>query len=84
MQCGRCQSDRCKRYGGSLGNIEKRVSPVRHVEHPQQAHLKILGRSTPRVPVQSTTTKLWLTLRIEVDEHVVVLKHLDYGKRLRE
>ena len=55
---------------------------VRHAEHPQHAHLKILGRRPARIPIESTTTKLWLTLWIEIDEYAVVLEYLDYGKGL--
>src|ERR1700686_1911680 len=56
------------------------MSSVRHVEHPQQAHLKVFGRGAAGVPVKSAPAKLWLTLRIEIHVYAVVLEYLNDGK----
>jgi len=82
-QCVRGSPDSCKWHGCPFGNIQKRMSSVRHIEHPEQAHLKVFGRVAARIPVQSAPAKLWLPLRTEVDICAVVLEHLDYRQAYR-
>ena len=71
-------SDRAEGQVGALGDDEEVVLAVRLVEHPQQRHLgDSLSIDAADRAVEPPAPELRLALRVQVQEAVVALEHVD-------
>src|SRR5690606_1725097 len=67
--------DNWQRQPGRLGDVPQRVPPIRLVQHPEKRELPLgnLLVSTGRA-VQAAPSKLWLTIRGEVQVHAILFQ----------
>ena len=70
-----------KRAARLLGDLEKAVSAIREIQHPQEGHLHVTSPAmAAKARIQPAPAKLWFAFGIQIAAHRIAFDHFENGQ----